>query len=81
MYINFQQNVVSRSVNSTCTQFYLQKNGKFRKFEFKKFTPFGHALPTADIQAIFEINRRILDFDLPRKNSFSRTTDGQTKLG
>ena len=49
MYINFQQNWVSRSVKTVHTNLLakickLHKNCKLQ-LEFQKITPFGHALP------------------------------------
>ena len=49
MYINFQQNRVSRSVKTVHTNL-LAKICKLHKncnlqLEFQKITPFGHALP------------------------------------
>ena len=49
MYINFQQNRVSRSVKTVHTNL-LAKICKLHKIcnlqlEFRKITPFGHAIP------------------------------------
>ena len=56
MYINFQQNRVSRSVKTAHTNLFA-KNCKLQ-IRFQKITPFGHALPH-NIQANFGINRPI----------------------
>ena len=51
MYINFQQNWVSRSVKKPCAQIYLPKNCKLHKFAtiliilFLKINYFRHASP------------------------------------
>ena len=63
MYINFQQNHVSRSVKMAHTNLFA-KNGKLHKFttcfsNFEKSRLSNMHYPTADIQAKFEINRHI----------------------
>ena len=53
MYINFQQNRVSRSVKTVHTSLFA-KNCKLQ-LEFRKITPFGHATEIDH----FEINRPV----------------------
>ena len=43
MYINFQQNRVSRSVKTVHTNLFTKICNL--QIEFRKITPFGHALP------------------------------------
>ena len=67
MYINFQENRVSRSVKIVHTNLFV-KNRKLHKFarynlNFEKSRLADIQYPTADIHAQLEINRS-LDFNL-----------------
>ena len=47
--------------------------------DFRKITPFGHALPITQYQAEFEINQRLDRCQIITKiNHFHETTDGRT---
>ena len=48
------------------------------KLEFRKITPFGHALPLTDIQADFEINRPVRYRNAAKRNYFHKRTDRRT---
>ena len=69
MYNNFQQNRVSRPVKTVHTNLFAK---------VCKMTPFGHALPLADVQAYFEINRPVRYRNTAKISYFPQTTDGQT---
>ena len=78
MYINFQQNSVSRSVKTVHTNLfckYLQISKICHlQLEFRKITPFGHAL----VPILRSIG--LLDNELPQKENIStddRLTDGR----
>ena len=77
MYINFQQNLVSRSVKTVHTNLFAKICNL--QLEFRKITPFGHALfvVLTDIQADFEINRPVRYIEIPQKEIIS-THDGRT---
>ena len=48
------------------------------QLEFRKISPFRHALPLTDIHAHFEINRPVRYRNTAKRNYFHRRTDGQT---
>ena len=80
MYINFQQNWVSRSVKTVHTNLFAKIanciNLQLAIRIFLKITPFGHS-------AKFEINRHVryqITITVKRKY-FHRRTDGQTTIG
>ena len=79
MYINFQQNRVSRSVKTVHTNLFANCiNLQLAIRILKKSRDSDMHYPLTDIQANFEINRP-MRIKLPRKNYFRRRqTDGQT---
>ena len=87
MYINFQQNRVSRSVKMVHTTFICKKMVSCINLQLAFRISKNHVFRTCTIpQQIFRPNLRsigTLDFDVPRIEIISRTTDGQTieKIG
>ena len=87
MYINFQQNRVSRSVKTVHTNLFA-KNCKLHKFatynyNFKKSRFWDMHYPLTDIEADFEINRPIRYLIAAKRKYFhrrqtDRQTDGRT---
>ena len=79
MYVNFQQNWVSRSVETVHTNLFAKICNL--QLEFRNITPFGHALPQPS-RTFRPILRSIglLNNELPRKNIIytDGRTDGQT---
>ena len=73
LYINFQQNRVSRSVKTVHTSLFA--NICNLQLEFRKITPFGHAHPLTDIHAHFQINRPVRYRNSAKINYFHRRTD------
>ena len=57
MYINVQQNRVSRSVKTVHANLFAKICNL--QLEFRKITPFGHALPPNGHSGNFEINRPV----------------------
>ena len=74
MYINFQQNRVSRSVK-TCTQICLQKFATCNK-NFEKSRLSDMHYPLTDIQADFEINWPVR-YQITAKINYFHRTDRQ----
>ena len=70
--------IFSRSVKTVHTNLFAKIC--YLQLEFRKTTPFGHALyPLTDIQADFEINRPVRYRYTAKGNYFhTRQTDGQT---
>ena len=84
MYINFQQKWVSSCQSNPCTQManvYSPKNCKLQ-LEFRKITPFGHALATPlPIYRLILGSIGSLDIKLPRKDiDTDERTDGRTDI-
>ena len=82
MYINFQQNRVSRSVKAVHT-IYLQKIANcinlqiaIRIFKKSRLSDMHYIL--TDIQAVFEINRPVRYLITAKRNYFHRRKDGPT---
>ena len=75
LYINFQQNWVSRSVKP-CTQICLKKNCNLQ-FEFRKIAPFRHESHNYPYLNRFFRSIGSADFLEPRFKDIS-TDDGQT---
>ena len=80
MHINFQQNRVSRSVKTVHTNLFAKICNL--QLEFRKITPFGHALP-GPLRTFRRILRSIglLDIEIQQKKIIftdDRRTDGRT---
>ena len=82
MYINFQQNQVSKSVKTVHTNL-CAKNCQLHTFvtcnlNFEKSRLSDMHYPLTDIQTDFEINRQFGYLITAKRNYFHRRTDGQT---